>query len=49
MDDKQLQQTVSYGIMAIIGYFIIKAFLPFIVIGIIGILFYQYYLRDKIK
>ena len=49
MDDKQLQKTISYGIMVIIGYFIIKAVLPFIVTGIIGILFYQYYLRDKIK
>jgi hypothetical protein len=47
MNDKDINQTIGYAILAIVVYFILQAILPFLIIGIVGLIIYQVVYRKK--
>jgi hypothetical protein len=47
MDDKQIEKTFSYIVIAVIGYFIVKAFFPYLIMAVIGLLVLRHFNHKK--
>ena len=43
MDEKQLNKTIGYAIVIIIGYHIIGVFIPMLTWGVIGLVVFRIY------
>jgi len=45
MNDKQIEKILGYVVLAVIGYFIVKAFFPYLIMAVAGLLILKYLKR----
>lgn len=49
MDHSSLDKTIRYAVLAILVYFVVGWVFTYLIGGLIGLLFYRYYLINKLK
>jgi hypothetical protein len=46
-DDKNINKFISYGILAVIVFYVLQLIMPFLLIGIVGLVIYQFVFKKK--
>ena len=44
MNDNEMQKFIGYAVMLIIAYYILQAIVPFLFVGVIGVVIWRIYL-----
>ncbi len=47
MNDKSIERIIGYGAIAVIGYFVVGALLPYLIVGVIALLILRFYRHQK--
>ena len=45
MNDKQIEKVFGYVVVMVVGYFIVRAFLPYLLMAVAGLLVLRYFIR----
>jgi hypothetical protein len=46
VDDKQLQQYIAYAVLCLVTYYILQMLVPYLFLGIVGLVIWRNYLNN---